>query len=59
MASSPPTNRLAPWDRVLLARDANRPHTLAYISGLCDEFVELHGDRAASDDAAMVRLEAA
>jgi acetyl-CoA carboxylase carboxyl transferase subunit alpha len=54
MASSAPTNGLAPWDRVLLARHANRPHTLAYIGGLCDEFVELHGDRAESDDPAMV-----
>lgn len=54
MASSPSTASLSPWDRVLLARHANRPHTLAYISGLCDEFVELHGDRSASDDAAMV-----
>jgi len=54
MASSPSTTSLSPWDRVLLARHANRPHTLAYIGGLCDEFVELHGDRAASDDPAMV-----
>jgi acetyl-CoA carboxylase carboxyl transferase subunit alpha len=54
MASSPETASLSPWDRVLLARHANRPHALAYISALCDEFVELHGDRASSDDAAMV-----
>ena len=45
---------LSPWDRVLLARHANRPHTLAYIGRLCDEFVELHGDRSAAEDAAMV-----
>ncbi|MEX1157636.1 MAG: acetyl-CoA carboxylase carboxyltransferase subunit alpha [Thermomicrobiales bacterium] len=54
MASKLPTTSVAPWDRVLLARHANRPHSLAYISGLCDEFVELHGDRTAGDDAAMV-----
>lgn len=54
MATSASTASLAPWDRVLLARHANRPHALAYIGGLCDEFVELHGDRAAGDDAAMV-----
>ncbi|MGH9176325.1 MAG: acetyl-CoA carboxylase carboxyltransferase subunit alpha, partial [Vicinamibacterales bacterium] len=46
--------RLTPWDRVQLARQAGRPHTLDYINGLCDEFIELHGDRAASDDAALV-----
>ena len=54
MVSSPSLTKLAPWDRVLLARHANRPHTLAYIGGLCEEFVELHGDRADGDDAAMV-----
>lgn len=43
-----------PWDRVLLARHANRPHSMSYIRGLCDEFVELRGDRAAGDDPAMV-----
>jgi acetyl-CoA carboxylase carboxyl transferase subunit alpha len=45
---------LSPWDRVLLARHPNRPHTLSYIRGLCDEFVELHGDRMAGDDSAMI-----
>lgn len=54
MSSNPSTNPLGTWDRVLLARHANRPHTLAYISGLCEEFVELHGDRASRDDAAIV-----
>ncbi|HEX5165416.1 MAG TPA: acetyl-CoA carboxylase carboxyltransferase subunit alpha [Thermomicrobiales bacterium] len=54
MASSTSSNGIGPWERVLLARHANRPHTLAYIGGLCDEFVELHGDRAAGDDAAIV-----
>jgi len=54
MASSPSANGLTPWDRVLLARHANRPHTLAYIGALYDEFVELHGDRSDGDDAAMV-----
>jgi len=53
MASKSPTS-VTPWDRVLLARHANRPHALAYIGGLCDEFVELRGDRTAGDDAAMV-----
>jgi acetyl-CoA carboxylase carboxyl transferase subunit alpha len=54
MTSSVPSAIPGPWDRVLLARHANRPHTLAYIGGLCDEFVELHGDRTAGDDAAIV-----
>ncbi len=37
-----------------LARHAQRPHTLDYIRGLCEEFVELHGDRRFGDDAAIV-----
>jgi acetyl-CoA carboxylase carboxyl transferase subunit alpha len=48
------TSTLTPWDRVLLARHANRPHALAYIHGICDDFVELRGDRTAADDRAIV-----
>ncbi|MBZ5565275.1 MAG: acetyl-CoA carboxylase carboxyltransferase subunit alpha [Acidobacteriia bacterium] len=42
------------WDRVLLARHPQRPFTLDYISMLCTEFTELHGDRRYADDPAMV-----
>jgi acetyl-CoA carboxylase carboxyl transferase subunit alpha len=45
---------LTPWDRVQLARMAQRPHTLDYIRGLCVDFVEMHGDRRFGDDAAIV-----
>ena len=45
---------LTPWDRVLLARNPGRPHALAFINGLCEEFVELHGDRSAGDDPALI-----
>jgi len=45
---------LTPWDRVQLARHPQRPHTLDFIHGLCEDFVELHGDRRFGDDAAMV-----
>jgi acetyl-CoA carboxylase carboxyl transferase subunit alpha len=45
---------LDPWARVQLARHARRPHTLDYIADLCTEWVELHGDRAFRDDAAIV-----
>jgi acetyl-CoA carboxylase carboxyl transferase subunit alpha len=50
----PDGTTLTPWDRVLLARHAGRPHTLSFIRGLCDEFVELRGDRTAGDDPAIV-----
>ena len=42
------------WDRVQLARHAGRPHTLNYVKQLCDEFIELHGDRVVGDDPALV-----
>ena len=45
---------LEPWDHVQLARHPQRPHTVDYIRGLCEEFVELRGDRHYGDDAAMV-----
>jgi acetyl-CoA carboxylase carboxyl transferase alpha subunit len=42
------------WDAVQLARDDGRPYTLDYAHRLVDEWVELHGDRAGTDDHAMV-----
>jgi acetyl-CoA carboxylase carboxyl transferase subunit alpha len=46
--------QLTPWDKVQIARHPRRPHALDYIRGLCEDFVELHGDRRFGDDAAMV-----
>ena len=45
---------LTPWEHVQLARHPQRPHTLDYVRGLCEEFVELRGDRRFGDDTAMV-----
>jgi len=42
------------WERVKLARHTDRPFTLEYISGLFDNWFELHGDRAFKDDPAVV-----
>src|SRR5262249_32180434 len=42
------------WDKTLLARHASRPYTLDFIRLICDDFVELHGDRTFADDPAMV-----
>ncbi len=47
-------NVLSAWDRVLLARDPNRPTSLDYISLIFDDFIELHGDRLSKDDASIV-----
>lgn len=49
-----PDAPLTAWDRVKLARNSDRPHTLAYIDQLMTGFVELHGDRRYGDDAAIV-----
>ncbi len=46
--------KLKPWDRVQIARHANRPTTLQYIEQLFTNFIEFHGDRLFGDDAAMV-----
>lgn len=45
---------LSPWEKVQLARHAKRPTTSDYIKALFTDFVELHGDRLFSDDAAIV-----
>jgi acetyl-CoA carboxylase carboxyl transferase subunit alpha len=45
---------LAAWQRTQLARHPQRPYTLDYISHLCEDFVEVHGDRAFADDPALV-----
>ena len=45
---------LAPWETVQLARHPNRPYTLDYIEKWCENFTELHGDKAYSDDNAVV-----
>ncbi|MGN6031971.1 MAG: acetyl-CoA carboxylase carboxyltransferase subunit alpha [Thermomicrobiales bacterium] len=41
-------------DRVRLARDPQRPHTLDYIRELFSSFIELHGDRSFGDDRALL-----
>ena len=45
---------LNPWQKTLVARHPNRPYMLDYVSALLTDFVELHGDRKFSDDAAIV-----
>ena len=45
---------LTPWQRVQLSRHPKRPYTLDYIYTITEDFIELHGDRKAGDDKAMV-----
>lgn len=50
--SPQPTN--PSWERVQLARNPKRPHTLDYIQRIFTDFQELHGDRAYGDDHSIV-----
>ena len=52
--AAPVDPREAVWARVQLARNVKRPHTLELVHAIADEFIELHGDRAFGDDAAIV-----
>lgn len=45
---------LTRWQRVQLSRHEKRPYTLDYIQEMCEEFIELHGDRNVGDDKAIV-----
>lgn len=45
---------LSVWQKVLLSRHPDRPYFLDYLGNIFDDFVELHGDRAFGDDAAVV-----
>ena len=44
------TKNLSRWQRVELARHADRPHALDLIELMCDSWIELHGDRLFADD---------
>ena len=47
-------SNLTRWQKVQLSRHQNRPYFLDYIYKITTEFIELHGDRVAKDDKAMV-----
>lgn len=45
---------LTSWQRVQIARNADRPVVKDYISLIFDDFMELHGDRTYRDDPALI-----
>jgi len=45
---------LSGWQQVQLSRHPERPYTLSYIEMICDDFIEMHGDRTVKDDKAIV-----
>ena len=46
--------QLTPWQRVQIARHPKRPYALDYVGLLCEDFLELHGDRQFRDDRALI-----
>jgi len=47
-------SNLSGWQQVQISRHPERPYTLQYIEMICDDFIELHGDRTVKDDKAIV-----
>lgn len=45
---------LSASQRVQIARHPKRPYSADYISRICEDFIELHGDRRFSDDKAII-----
>jgi acetyl-CoA carboxylase carboxyl transferase subunit alpha len=45
---------LTGWQRVQISRHPERPYTLQYLELMCDDFIEMHGDRTVGDDKAIV-----
>lgn len=45
---------LTGWQEVQLSRHPERPQTLDYINMICDDFIEMHGDRTVKDDKAII-----
>ena len=52
--TSEPGRQRDSWETVQTARQTDRPSTLDYLEEVFDDFVEMHGDRAYSDDPAVV-----
>ena len=47
-------NNLQPYERIQIARHAQRPTFLDYVRNITTDWVELHGDRAGTDDRSII-----
>ena len=47
-------SKLKPSQKLQIARHAERPKFLDYVELMCEDFIELHGDREGMDDRAIV-----
>src|SRR3954470_10488035 len=45
---------LTPWQKVEIARHPKRPYALDYVNLICENFIDLHGDRQFNDDRALI-----
>ena len=48
------SSKLSAWDRIQMARHVSRPQTADYVEMMCQDFIELHGDRSFADDRAIL-----
>ena len=47
-------SKLKPSQKLQIARHAERPKFLDYVNLICEDFIELHGDREGMDDRAII-----
>ena len=47
-------SNLKPFQKLQIARHQERPNFLNYTRLICDEFIEMHGDREGTDDRAVI-----
>jgi acetyl-CoA carboxylase carboxyl transferase subunit alpha len=47
-------SNMTPWERVLICRHPQRPHTIDFIKNTTEQFVELFGDRVHGDDHSVI-----
>ncbi len=47
-------SNLTVWQRIQTSRHPDRPYSLYYFETMCEQFVELYGDRSFKDDKAIV-----
>ena len=45
---------LQPYQKLQIARHPQRPNFLDYVHYMCEDFIEFHGDRAGTDDRAII-----
>ena len=47
-------SNLSAWEKVQVARHADRPHSIDYINMIFEDIIFLHGDKKFSDDNAIL-----